>query len=129
MKNFIYTLVDYIKQLELDYPVRIGIFDDEASLVVRPIVGSEIINEYINGMIDIRLPFEIIIKSKNQEESFNVIRDVMNHVRKLDDFLKKENKAPLLLGMVIDQIPTTPSNDEAGYFYYTSKLTVDLTVT
>jgi len=128
MKNFIYTLVDYIKQLELNYPVRMGLFDDEASLVVRPIVGSEVIHEYMNGMMDIRLPFEIMIKSKNQEEAFSVLSDVMNHLQTMDGFLSEESKAYLLLGMVIDQIPASPSNDEEGYFYYTSKLTVDLTV-
>lgn len=129
MKNFIYTLVDYLKQLELDYPVCIGIFDDEASLIVKPIEGSAVIHGYMNGMMDIRVPFEISIKSKNQEEAFSVLSNVMDHVRNLDDFLKEERKAHILLGMVIDQIPIFESKDEDGYFYYTSKLTVDLTVT
>ena len=127
MKNFIYTLVDYIKQLELDYPVRIGIFDDEASIVVKPIVGSEVIHEYMNGMMDIRLPFEISIKSKNQEVAFNVLNDVINHVRSIGDFLDSESKDDyILLRVMVDQNPIFESNED-GYFYYSSKLTVDLT--
>jgi len=127
MKNFIYTLVDYIKELELDYPVRVGIFDDEASLIVKPVEGSQVIHEYMNGMMDIRLPFEISIKSKNQEEAFNVLSRVMDHVKNIDEFLKRESKEQVLLNLETDQIPVFQDNVD-NYFYYTSKLTVDLTV-
>jgi len=128
MKNFIYTLVDYINQLELDFPVRIGIFDDDKSLVVKPIEGSVVVHEYMNGMMDIRLPFVIGIKSKNQEEAFNVLSDVINHIRNISDFLNSEGEGCILLRMMINQIPVFESNED-GYFYYSSKLTVDLTVT
>ena len=127
MNNFIYKIVGYLKELELGYPVRIGIFDDEASLVVKPIVGSEIIHEYMNGMMDVRLPFEISIKSKNQEVAFNMLNDVMNHVKDIGDFLDSEGKDYILLRIMVDQNPVFESNED-GYFYYSSKLTVDLTV-
>ena len=128
MKNFIYTLVDYIEQLELDYPVRIGLFDDQESLMVKPIEGSEVIREYMNGMMDIRLPFEISIKSTNQEEAFNVLTDMINHMKHLNDFLKEAGKTDILLNLVINQIPAFQTKEDS-YFYYTLKLTADLTVT
>ena len=128
MKDFIKQLADYIADLELEYPVKIGVFDDEASLVIRPLTGSEVIREYMDGTVDSRLPFEISIKSKNQEEAYSVLGTVMNHVRNISDFLNKsEDSAHFLLSMVIDQIPTFVENTD-NYFYYTSKLTVDLTV-
>ena len=127
MKDFIYKLADYIKQLELEYPVKIGIFDDEASLLIRPITGSEIIREYMDGTMDIRLPFEISIKSPNQEEAYSVLDTVMNHVRNIGDHLNSQNSYHVLLNTVIDQIPTFEENKD-NYFYYTSKLTVDMTV-
>ena len=127
MKNFIYTLVDYIKQLELAYPVYMGTFDDQESLIVKPTPGSSVIHSYMNGMMDVRLPFEISIKSKNQEEACRVLSDVMNHVQQLGNFLNEGSK-DLLLDMMMDQIPTFTSKDDAGYFYYTSTLTVDLAV-
>ena len=126
MKNFIYTLVDYINQLELSYPVRIGIFDDEPSLCVKPMEGSEVIHEYMNGTCDIRLPLEISIKSKDQEVAFNVLSDVMNHLKKLGDFLTSKSEDQILLNLTMDQMPVFQSRDD-GYFYYTSKLTVELT--
>jgi len=127
MKNFIYTLVDYINQLELEYPVKVGIFDDEPSLMVRPVTGSEVIHEYMNGMIDIRLPFEISIKSKDQEVAFNILNEVMNHIKDIGKFLNDESKEHILLNLEMDQIPVFQANED-GYFYYTSKLTADLTV-
>ena len=127
MKDFIYKLADYIKQLELDYPVKIGIFDDESSLRIQPLAGSEIIREYMDGTTDSRLPFEISIKTKNQEEAYVILDSVMNHVRNIGDFLKtNENTTHILLNIVIDQIPTFVESTD-NYFYYTSKLTVDLT--
>ena len=128
MKNFIYTLVDYIKQLELDYPVSIGTFDDEASLIVKPIKGSEVIHEYMNGVMDVRLPFEISFKSKNKEEAFGVLSDVINHMRSMDNILNKESEDYTLFRTVIDQIPFFEEQKEDGYFYYHAKITVDLTV-
>jgi len=129
MKNFIYTLVDYIKQLELDYPVQVGVLDSEPSLVVKPIAGSEIIHEYMNGMMDVRLPFEISIKSEDQEEAFNVLSGVMNHIRDMGDFLNSgECVDYILLRIMVDQI-TVFEFGEDDYYYYSSKLTVDLTVT
>ena len=128
MKDFIYKLADYIKELELEYPIKIGIFDDSSSLVIRPLTGSETIREYMDGTVDSRLPFEISIKSKNQEEAYNVLGTVMNHVRNISDFLKySEDDTHVLLNVVIDQIPTFQENTDS-YFYYTSRLTVDLTV-
>ena len=128
MKNFIYTLVDYIDKLELEYPVKVGIFDENPSLMVRPVTGSEVIHEYMNGMTDIRLPFEVSIKSKDQEVAFNVLNEVMNHIRDIGKFLndEKDGNELILLNLELDQIPVFGASED-GYFYYTSKLTVDLT--
>jgi len=129
MNNFIYQIVKYIKELELDYNVRIGIFDDEESLVIVPVEGSQIIHEYMNGTADIRLPFEIKIKSRNQEEAFTKLSKVMNHMRGIGEFLEQgEDKDHTLLNVVIDQIPTFVGKQDDGYFYYQAKVTVDLSI-
>ena len=128
MKNFIYTLVDYIKRLDLDYPVNIGTFADEASLIVKPIKGSEVLHEYMNGVIDVRLPFSISIKSKNQKEAFAILTDVMDHMREMENFQNRESKDYILFKVVVDQLPFFEEQDD-GYFYYHTKITVDLTVT
>jgi len=129
MKNFIYTLVDYIDKLELEYPVKIGIFDDEPSLMVKPVNGSEVIHEYMNGMADIRLPFEVSMKSKDQEVAFNVLNEVLEHLKGLGKFLNDESneKEAILLNLETDHVPVFQASED-GYFYYTSKLTADLTI-
>jgi len=127
MKNFIYTLVDYIKELELDYPIFIGVFDEQPSLMIKPTEGSEIIHEYMNGMMDIRLPFSISIKSKDQEVAFKVLCEVMNHLSGLGKFLNESSKEQVLLNLETNQLPVFQASED-NYFYYTSKLTVDLTI-
>ncbi|MCL2559272.1 MAG: hypothetical protein FWE07_02185 [Turicibacter sp.] len=131
MKNFIYQLVDVVNQLELDVPVKIGIFDETESLMVKPASGSQIIHEYMDGSVDIRLPFEISIKKANQEEAFTVLQDVLNHIKNSGEYLShtnnEEKEAHLLLHLTMDQIPVFQAHTD-GYFIYTSYLTVDLTV-
>ena len=128
MNNFIYYIVDYLKEIEVGYPVHIGVFDDKESIVVKPISGSEVIHEYMNGMMDVRLPFEMSIKSKNQEEAFNVLTKVMTHMRHIKSFLDKEHQDHGLLNVVIDQIPFFEGKKKDGYFYYHATMRVDLTV-
>ena len=128
MNNFIYKIVDYLKEQELGYPVHVGIFDESESVAVVPMEGSQIIHEYMNGSADIRLPFEVKIKSRNQEEAFNVLSKVMNHMRSIGDFLESEDKEHSLLRVVIDQIPAFVGKQEDGCFYYNGKVTVDLSM-
>jgi len=129
MNNFIYQIVAYIKELELDYKINIGIFDDEESVVIVPTEGSQIIHEYMNGTADIRLPFEIKIKSRNQEEAFTKLSQVMIHMRGIGNFLEQgEENDHTLLNVVIDQIPTFEGKQDDGYFYYQTKVTVDLSI-
>jgi len=129
MKNFIYLLVDYMNQLELAYPVKIGIFDNESSLMIKPVEGSQIIHEYMNGMADIRLLFELSIKNKDQEVAYNVLSEVIEHFKDLQTFLNRnESREYLLLNLEMDQIPVFQESKD-GYFYYTTKITVELTVT
>ena len=127
MNNFINTLVEYIDQLEMDYPVKIGIFAEEPCLMVKPIEGSEVLHEYMNGMVDIRLPFEISIKSNDQEEAFNLLNDVMKHLKDMRNFLTDKSEDQNLLNLTMDQMPVFQARD-GNYFYYSAKLTVDLTV-
>ena len=130
VKNFIHTLADYIKLLDLNYPVIVGASDESQSLVVRPITGTEVVREYMDGMIEIRMPFEINIKSTNQTEAYQVLNDVLEYVRNVGDFLQDKEDVEqgyVVLGIVIDQIPMLiDSNDEN--FVYASKLMVNLTI-
>ena len=113
----------------MDYKVNIGIFAEEASLVIVPIEGSNVIHAYMNGTSDVRLPFEIKIKSKNQEEAFNNLSEVMNHLSNIGNYLAEdENKDITLLNVEVDQIPTFVGKEDDGYFYYNAKVTVDLSI-
>jgi hypothetical protein len=127
MNNFIYKLTDYIKELKTGYPVQIGTFTCEDSLVVIPAEGSSIIGEYMDGTKEIRMSFEINIKSKSQEEAFNVLNDVINNIRNIGNFLDKEKRPYALLNIAVEQLPYFAEKQEIGYFIYNSKIVVDVT--
>ena len=127
MNNFIYTLTDYIKGLKTGYPVQIGTFACADSLVVIPAEGSNVIREYMDGTKEIRMSFEINIKSKSQEEAFNVLSDVTNNMANVGNFLDKENGQHTLLNVAVEQLPYFAQEQEIGYFIYNAKIAVDVT--
>lgn len=127
MKGFIYKIVDYLKDLDTEYPVRVGIFDDEESIVVIPTSGAEVVHTYMDGTIDINLPFSINIKSRCQQEAFHTLNDVMCSIRKMDTYLAEQDDDHILLDVMIDQIPFFEGKQADGYFYYNSKITALVT--
>lgn len=126
MNDFIYRLTHHINQLNLDdYPTKIGILDDNQCLTIRPVTGSEVLYQYMDNMTDVRLPFEVIVKAREQEEGYNTLADVMNHVRDMQ--LSESDEGFVLLKLEMEQMPVFDKFEE-GYFYYTTKLVFDLTV-
>jgi len=126
MKDFIYRLTDHIKRLNLDaYPIKVGILSDRQCLTVRPVTGSEVIHQYMDSMMDIRLPFEVIIKSFDQEEAYNTLSNVMNHVQEL--VIPEVDEGLVLLKLDVLQLPAFDKFED-GYYYYVIKLSFDLTV-
>ena len=128
INDFIYHLLDYVKSLKLDYDIRIGSFDQGEAIVILPVSGSTTIQEYMNGMVDVQLPFEISIKSKSQEMAFNTLNHVIEHIHQMKDFLAVEDNDHSLIRVMIDQLPYFAKEQVAGYFIYQSRITVDLTI-
>jgi len=126
MNNFIYKLADYIKKLDLGYPVQIGKFSGDESLVIIPIEGSTIIGEYMDGAKEIRMSFSIAIKSKSQESAFNTLSEVIAKLTSVNSCLGKENQQCTLLNVVAEQMPYFAKEQEIGYFIYNSKIVVDV---
>ena len=127
MEDFMTLLVAHINELELALPVKIGLFDEEDSLLVKPVEGSEVIHTYMNGSLDVRLPFEVGIKSKNQAEAYKTLHQVMAHVKKLGNHLKEKDEAHLLLQLDMDLQPVFKEKT-ANAFIYSAKLIADIAV-
>ena len=127
MNNFIDKRTDYIKNLTTGYPVQIGKFTAADSIVVIPAEGTNVIQEYMDGSSDIRMSFEINIKSKSQENAFKVLSDVINNITDISSFLDAEEKQYTLLNIAVEQMPYFAQEQEIGYFIYNSKIVVNIT--
>ena len=127
MNNFIYTLVNYLKHLNLDYPVSIGAHPNTASLTITPADGSEVLCEYMNGMADVRLPFEISIKDQHQEKAHHTLKDILYQLSELGSFLTTENKHFILNKLDVTSVPQLQEKTNE-YFQYKTKITVNITV-
>jgi len=126
MEKFIYALMDFLEGVNLDYPINIGKFDENPSIMVRPIEGKETVRKFMNGTEDMLLPFEMSIKSK-MKDSQEILQIVLRHLINMNDFLQSKNNIISILGYEINQIPLFQEKDE-DYFYYNTKFTFELTV-
>ena len=128
MENFIYKLADYLEELELDYPVRVGMNGDGSSIALIPVTGSKIIQEHMNGMADVHLPFEISVKSKDKQQAFDTINQVISHVRKyvVHDF--ERDRYDLITIDISEKPYINQTAEEIGFFVYTAKISVTLTL-
>jgi len=127
MNNFIYTLMNYIKRLDLEHSLEIGAHPPGASIAITPLEGSEVIDRYMNGMADVRLPFEISVKTENKVEAQKTLIDLIAHLGDLGNYLKNEEKTIVFNELELDQLPVFKEHAH-GFYHYHIKLTVKLTL-
>ena len=128
MNDFLYQLVAYFEELETGYPVKVGILDDEESILIKPVAGSEIMHEYMNGSLDIKLPFEISIKERNQELAFNAIHELISNLKDFEKALDKKEKNYDFIKLSITEVPALEEGSRDGFFVYTTKISAHLTI-
>ena len=85
--------------------------------------GSNKIQEYMDGTKELRLSFEINIKSKSQEAAYDVLSEIITNITDIGKFFEN---GPLL-NVAVEQMPYFAEAQEIGYFIYNSKIVVDIT--
>lgn len=128
MRDLIYKVASYINGLDVPYPVSVGLFEEEASLVVRPTAGFKVVQTYMNKERDLCVPFEIGMKSKDQEVAQRVLHEVADHMQHFDAFLQKDAASKLhLTSKTHFEGPPVFEKADDGYVYGYAQMRFDVT--
>lgn len=129
MKNidFQVVLVDFINRLGLSLTARLDYLKENDDLVVYPLPGGKVDTEYMDGTQEISLPFEIAIKSTDQELASSHLWTINSKLSAFDLQLPSQNQSYVYLGLDLSK-PSLVDKDEQGYFIYILDVTVRVEV-
>ena len=126
MNNFIYQLVDYLKEQDWGYPVHLGPWAEGEALVVFPTSDSSKVHGYMDGRSELRLSFHINIQAQSQAKGLATLTDVLEGIHHIRDFLRDRAGEDTLVGVEVAQWPYVANEQATGYFNYHSTIEVTL---
>lgn len=95
--------------------LRNGFLSANESLVLYPLPGSRVIEEYMDEMKDEALNYEIAMKSKDSEKVADVLWRVQDYLSQVSDVVSSDNSFQFL-EIVISSKPYGNEADEQQYF-------------
>ena len=89
--DFAEVLLEHIKGIQEEIPSKHGYLAEKEGLVVFPLAGGEVVDEDMAGTQTVSLPFEIAIKSRDQELNNNILWQINAALSKMDLELPSKN--------------------------------------
>lgn len=127
MNDFLSVFVNYLNQ-ELGLNARIGYVDEDDSVCVANLPSGKVIETYMDNRKLMRLPYEIVIRDKLQEQA-NML------LWMIDDFLKietltftSETDSFEFDSLSIDDKPYLSGMDERGNYVCSFSFHADLII-
>lgn len=126
--DFIERLNEHINQIP-DMPIqsRLGYLDAVESLVVYPLPGSTILQEYMDGVSDQRLNYEIAMKSKSQHKISEVLWKIQRELSNLNNLTSSDGSFEFK-DITITNMPYINQIDNQGLFVFLLDLQANITV-
>ena len=115
--DFQLSLVRYINGLGLPLTARLDYLSETEDLVVYSLPGGNVEKAFMDGTIEISLPFEIAIKSQDQELANAHLWTIHEALSDWDLELPSQNGSYLFLGLD-NMKPFLNEKDDQGYFVY-----------
>ena len=125
--DFSEILNDFINTLGLPIRCRLDYLSEEESLVVYPLPGGKVEKEYMNGKQDISLPFEVAIKTTDQEKNNSILWAINHALSDFDLELPSKNNSYQFRSLEVSQ-PFLNDRDEQGFYVYMLDLKAKLEV-
>ena len=125
--DFLEQLNSFINTLNLPIPCRMDYLDEDESLVCYPLAGGKVNTLYMDEAKDVTLPFEIAIKSRDQELNDNILWQINAALSKMDLELPSKNGSYEFLGLKVDK-PYLNDLDEQGFYIYLLDVTASLEI-
>lgn len=125
--DFQLSLVRFINGLGLPLTARLDYLREPEDLVVYPLPGGQVVQRFMDGTQEIKLPFEIAIKSQDQELANALLWTINTALSSFDVDLPSHNHSYVFLGLELTK-PFLNAKDEQGYYVYLLDVTGNLEI-
>lgn len=125
--DFQIVLCNYVNTLSLGLKARIDYFNEKDDLVINLISGGRVEQLYMDGSQEISLPYEIAVKSKDNQRANAIIWTIHSYLSQFGIQLPSLNNSYQFLEMEIAK-PSVSGQDEQGFFIYTLTITAKLEI-
>ena len=118
---------NYVNTLDLGLNARIDYFNEKDDLVINLISGGRVEQLFMDGSQEISLPYEIAVKSKDNQRANAIIWTIHSYLSQFGIQLPSQNNSYQFLEMEIAK-PSINGQDEQGFFIYTLNITAKLEI-
>lgn len=125
--DFQVVLCNYVNTLNLGLRARIDYFNEKDDLVINLISGGRVEQLFMDGSQEISLPYEIAVKSKDNQRANAIIWTIHSYLSQFGIQLPSQNNSYQFLEMEIAK-PSVSGQDEQGFFIYTLTITAKLEI-
>ncbi|GGB26837.1 putative minor capsid protein, phage associated [Lentibacillus populi] len=126
--DFIDRLCDRINEMPgLPTECKLGYLGTDESLVLYPLPGSRVTQEYMDGTKDWQMNCEIAMKSKLQSKISHTLWTVQNELENLEE-LESEDNSFEFEELIITNKPFINGADEQGWFVFLLDVQAKITV-
>ena len=126
--EFMERLCDRINEMpKLPVVCKLGYLGTDESLVLYPLPGSKVVQEYMDGTSDQQLNYEIAMKSKLQSRINQTLWTIQTELEKLKELDSQDNSFKFE-ELIITNKPFINQIDEQGWFVFLLDLQANITV-
>lgn len=125
--DFSEVLRDFINTLNLSLTCRLDYLAEKEDLVLYPLPGGKILNEYMDGKQDISLVFEVAIKTLDHQRTSSILWAINHALANFDLELPSKNNSYQFRGLEVSQ-PFLNDRDDQGFYIYMLDVTAEIEV-
>lgn len=125
--DFSEVLRDFINTLNLSLTCRLDYLAEKEDLVLYPLPGGKILEEYMDGKQDISLIFEVAIKTLDHQRTSSILWAINHALANFDLELPSKNNSYQFRGLEVSQ-PFLNDRDDQGFYIYMLDVTAEIEV-
>ena len=125
--DFSDVLKDFLVGLGLPLTPRLDYLNESEDLVIYALPGGKVEDEDMAGIQILSLPYEIAIKSKDQQKANAILWKINTELSKIGIELPSLNNSYTFLALTVET-PSLNDADEQGFYIYLLDLQARLEV-
>lgn len=125
--DFSEVLANFINTLGLPLKCKLDYLSENESLSVYPLPGGKVEDEDMAGTQILSLPYEIAIKSKDQQKLNAILWKINTELSKIGFELPSLNNSYTFISLTVET-PSLNDADEHGFYIYLLDLNARLEV-